>query len=78
MQRTLLALAIGMAVMPAHAADPTDPTVQELLARITALEQRLAAVEGRPAATTEATEAVDQRLRVVERRQELQAEADAA
>lgn len=80
LQRTLLALAIGLAVLPAHAADPRDPTVQELLARIAALEQRLAAVEGRTAPATAATadvDAVDQRLRVVERKQELQAEADA-
>ena len=47
LQRTLLALAIGLAVVPAHAADPRYPTTQELLARIAALEERLAAVEGR-------------------------------
>ena len=76
LQRTLLALAIGLAVLPAHAADPGDPTTQQLLARIAALEERLAAVEGRSdiAHVTE----VDQRLRVVERKQELQVEADAA
>ena len=78
LQRTLLALAIGLAVLPAHAADPKDPSVQELLARIAALEQRLAAVEGRTTGTATAdVDAVDQRLRVVERKQELQAEADA-
>ena len=76
LQRTLLALAIGLAVVPAHAADPRDPTTQELLARIAALEERLAAVEGR-SETTQVAE-VDQRLRVVERKQELQVEADAA
>lgn len=70
LQRTLLALAIGLAVLPARAA---DPTTQELLARIAALEERLAAVEGR----SEIVEVVDQRLRVVERKQELQVEADA-
>lgn len=76
LQRTLLALAIGLAVLPAHATNPSDPTTQQLLARIAALEERLAAVEGRSdiAHVTE----VDQRLRVVERKQELQVEADAA
>ena len=76
LQRTLLALAIGLAVLPAHAANPGDPTTQQLLARIAALEERLAAVEGR-AEVTQVAE-VDQRLRVVERKQELQIEADAA
>ncbi|WP_374609116.1 OprO/OprP family phosphate-selective porin [Thermomonas sp.] len=76
LKRTLLALAIGLAVLPAHAANPRDPTTQELLARIAALEERLAAVEGR-SETTQVAE-VDQRLRVVERKQELQVEADAA
>ena len=76
LKRTLLALAIGLAVVPAHAADPRDPTTQELLARIAALEQRLAAVEGR--SETDQVAEVDQRLRVVERKQELQVEADAA
>ncbi len=47
LKRTLLALAIGLAVLPAHAADPGDATIQELLARLAALEARLAAVEGR-------------------------------
>lgn len=75
-QRTLLALAIGLAVLPAHAADPHDPTTKELLARIAALEARLAAVEGR--ADVAQVSDVDQRLRVVERKQELQVEADAA
>ena len=76
LQRTLLALAIGLAVLPAHAANPSDPTTQQLLARIAALEERLAAVEGRSDVTQVAE--VDQRLRVVERKQELQVEADAA
>ena len=76
LQRTLLALAIGLAVLPAHAADLRDPTTQELLARIAALEERLAAIEGR-SDVTQVSE-VDQRLRVVERKQELQGEADAA
>lgn len=66
-----LALALASTLIPAHAA---EPTTAELLARIAALEQRLAALEGNGTATTD----VDQRLRVVERNQELQAEADAA
>jgi phosphate-selective porin OprO/OprP len=66
-----LALALASIVTPAHAA---DPSTAELLARIASLEQRLAALEG---SATPATD-VDQRLRVVERNQELQAEADAA
>src|SRR5207342_130278 len=68
---TMLALALAAALTPAYAAEPTNA---ELLARISALEQRLAALEGGGTAATD----VDQRLRVVERNQELQAEADAA
>ena len=66
-----LALALASTIAPAHAA---DPTTADLLARIAALEQRLAAIEGNTPASTD----VDQRLRTVERKQELQAEADAA
>ena len=66
-----LALALAATIAPAHAADPTNA---ELLARIAALEQRIVALEGTGTASTD----VDQRLRVVERNQELQAEADAA
>ncbi|QDA57060.1 OprO/OprP family phosphate-selective porin [Thermomonas aquatica] len=72
-----LAIALALSTLPAHAA---DPTTQQLLARIAALEQRLAAVEAANAApvATVAPDELDQRLRVVERRQELDAEADAA
>src|SRR5690348_2088724 len=66
-----LALALASTLAPAHAADPTNA---ELLARIAALEQRIAVLERTGTASTD----VDQRLRVVERNQELQAEADAA
>lgn len=66
-----LALALAATLAPAHAA---DPSTAELLARIAALEQRIAVLEGTGTAATD----VDQRLRVVERRQELQDEADAA
>lgn len=66
-----LALALATALVPARAA---GPTTTELLARIAALEQRIATLEGNATASTD----VDQRLRVVERNQELQAEADAA
>lgn len=65
-----LAIALALTTLPAHAG---EPTTEQLLARIAALEQRLAALEG-AATTTE----VDQRLRVVERRQELDTEAAAA
>ncbi|MFT3897132.1 MAG: porin [Thermomonas sp.] len=65
-----LALALASIIAPAHAADPTNA---ELLARIAALEQRIAVLEGTGTTTTD----VDQRLRVVERKQELQDEADA-
>ena len=68
-----LALALACIVAPARAA---EPTTAELLARIASLEQRLAALEGNATAATASD--VDQRLRVVERKQELQAEADAA
>ena len=72
-----LAIALALAALPAHAG---DPTTEQLLARIAALEQRLAAVEAAHAApvATVAPDGLDQRLRVVERRQELDAEADAA
>jgi phosphate-selective porin OprO/OprP len=71
-----LAIALALSTLPAHAA---DPTTQQLLARIAALEQRLAAVEAANAApvATVAPDELDQRLRVVERRQELDAEANA-
>ena len=65
-----LALALAATIAPARAA---DPTTAELLARIAALEQRIAVLEGSGATDVD----VDQRLRVVERNQELQAEADA-
>ena len=72
-----LAIALALATLPAHAA---DPATEQLLARIAALEQRLAAVEAANAAplASVAPDDLDQRLRVVERRQELDAEADAA
>jgi phosphate-selective porin OprO/OprP len=72
-----LAIALALSTLPAQAA---DPTTKQLLARIAALEQRLAAVEAANPATTPtaAPDALDQRLRVVERRQELEAEADAS
>ena len=71
-----LAIALALTALPAHAG---DPTTEQLLARIAALEQRLAAVEAANAVppATAAPEDLDQRLRVVERRQELEAEADA-
>jgi len=74
-----LAIALAASALPAHAA---DPTTRELLARIAALEQRLAAVEAANAAPAAPAAAVapdelEQRLRLVERRQELEAEADA-
>ena len=71
-----LAIALALTALPAHAG---DPTTEQLLARIAALEQRLAAVEAANAApaTPVAPDELDQRLRVVERRQELEAEADA-
>ena len=72
-----LAIALALITLPVHASDPA--TTEQLLARIAALEQRLAAVEAANAATaaTIAPDALDQRLRVIERRQELDAEADA-
>lgn len=65
-----LALALAATIVPARAADPSNA---ELLARIAVLEQRIAVLEGSGTTATD----VDQRLRVVERNQELQAEADA-
>lgn len=76
---TRLGLAIVLA-LTTLSANAGDPTTEQLLARIAALEQRLAAVEAGHATSTAAVapEELDQRLRVVERRGELQAEADAA
>ena len=72
-----LAIALALSSLPAQAADPTS---EQLLARIAALEQRLAAVEAANASpvASAAADELDQRLRVVARRGELQAEADAA
>ena len=65
-----LAFALAAIIVPARAA---EPTTAELLARIASLEQRLAALEGNGTASAY----IDQRLRAVERNQELQSEADA-
>lgn len=72
-----LAIALALTTLPAYAG---VPTTEQLLARIAALEQRLAVVEAANAAPTAtiAPDELDQRLRVVERRQELDAEADAS
>ena len=69
-----LAIALVLCTLPAHA---SEPTIAELQAQIASLEQRLAALESNGTAATAVTD-VDQRLRVVERNQELQAEAEAA
>lgn len=67
---TALALALAFAMPLAHAGEPTD---NDLLARIAALEQRLGIAPGE----ADAGEAVslDQRLRIIERKLELQDEA---
>ena len=75
--RSVLALALAIATTPALAAD--DVTVEDLARRLKALELRLGTAE--TSSATEATNNVadlDQRLRVIERKLELQAEADAA
>ena len=73
--RALIPPLVTALLMTTGSATATDDN-DALRARIAALEQRLAAVEGR-SDVTQVTE-VDQRLRVIERKQELQFEADAA
>ncbi|HEY1140915.1 MAG TPA: porin [Lysobacter sp.] len=79
LRRTSLLAAIAVALLPIHA-QAGEVTVEELARRLQALEQRL----GTSDATTEATvdsnslADLDQRLRVIERRLELQAEEAAA
>ena len=73
--RALIPTLVTALLMTTGSATATDDN-DALRARIAALEQRLAAVEGR-SDVTQVTE-VDQRLRVIERKQELQFEADAA
>ena len=73
--RALIPPLVTALLMTTGSATATDDN-DALRARIAALEQRLAAVEGR-SDVTQVTE-VDQRLRVIERKQELQVEADAA
>jgi phosphate-selective porin OprO/OprP len=74
--RPLLALALAGAPLSAFAADP--PTLEALAKRLGAIEQRLAAPGAAPSSSDSATVAdLDQRLRVLERRLELQQE-DAA
>jgi len=69
--RTTLSLALALAAAPALAAGLV--TVEELARRLQALEQRLGAT---PTDTTDATNLadIDQRLRILERKLELQAE----
>lgn len=69
---TGLALALAALALPSHAQSPED-TIESLAQRLAALEQRLGAT---PADTTDAltTADLDQRLRVIERKLELQAE----
>lgn len=68
---TALALALVAALPQAHAGEPTP---QDLLARIAALEQRLGVAPGDEADAA----SLDQRLRIIERKLELQDEAAAA
>ena len=71
--RPLLALALAGAPWSAFAADP--PTLEELAKRLDAIEQRLGAQAATPANGDAATVAdLDQRLRVLERKLELQQE----
>lgn len=71
------AIAAAFASPPAHAGE--NLTIEELARRLQALEQRLGASEATPDAGTDDSLAdLDQRLRVIERRLELQAEESAA
>jgi phosphate-selective porin OprO/OprP len=72
--RPLFALALASASWPALAADP--PTLQGLARRLDAIEQRLGTSSASPVDTASVAD-LDQRLRVLERKLELQAE-DAA
>lgn len=70
--RLSVAVAIGLVSLPIHA---TDLTVEELARRLAALEQRLGASDSAvdPPVAVDPTD-LDQRLRVIERKLELQAE----
>lgn len=76
LSRLSLAIALGLASIPALAA---DPTIEALAQRLAALEQRLGAAEASVGLSTDpasnpGTNDLDQRLRVIERKLELQAE----
>ncbi|GAB3101947.1 OprO/OprP family phosphate-selective porin [Lysobacter terrae] len=73
-RRTAVSLALALAVLPAHAG---EVTVEELAKRLQALEQRLG-VGSEPGADSAGLADLDQRLRVIERKLELQAEESAA
>src|SRR5687768_9614611 len=75
------AVAAAFAGSPAHAGE--TPTIEELARRLQALEQRLGTGDAASTASTASTGSdsladLDQRLRVIERRLELQAEESAA
>jgi phosphate-selective porin OprO and OprP len=73
--RSLLALALAIATTPAFAAD--EVTVEDLARRLKALELRLGTSPSTGTETGNSIADLDQRLRLIERKLELQAEADA-
>ena len=79
LRRPLLLSAISLALLPVYA-QAGEVTVEELARRLQALEQRLGTSDAPAEATTDSNSLanLDQRLRVIERRLELQAEESAA
>jgi phosphate-selective porin OprO/OprP len=79
LRRTSLLAAISLALLPVYA-QAGEVTVEELARRLQALEQRLGTSDAPAEATTDSNSLanLDQRLRVIERRLELQAEESAA
>jgi len=76
LRRTALFAALAFAALPAHAG---EVTVEELAKRLQALEQRLGvAAAADPPADSAGLADLDQRLRVIERKLELQAEEASA
>jgi phosphate-selective porin OprO/OprP len=83
LRRLPLSAALALALLPLHAL-AAEPTLEELARRLQALEQRLGATaaDGAPStstpsepdATATSVADLDQRLRIIERRLELQAE----
>ena len=72
LRHTPLSIALALVLLPLHAV-AAEPTLEELARRLQALEQRLGTTVDAPATALSVAD-LDQRLRVIERRLELQEE----